>query len=150
MRGVIMVKHPVWLWIDPTRNCNLACKLCYTKLSHNKDVMEPDTLETILDNLLSETSIQVKMIHLNWRGEPLMNRKFHQLLDIVLQREIGVPIHWHTNGMLLTPNRVEELLRLRGDYTVYVSIDGGNTESHDKNRGDGSFEASITGLQRLL
>ena len=62
---------PVWLWLDPTTRCNLACRLCYTKLSHGKDDMTPKDLRRMLCDLRDSASVDVQTIHLNWRGEPL-------------------------------------------------------------------------------
>ena len=31
----------LWLWIDPTRRCNLKCALCYTKASHAASDLTP-------------------------------------------------------------------------------------------------------------
>ena len=74
--------HPVWLWIDPTNRCNLACTLCYTKFSHGRQDMDPARLEDVLSRMVAAPSIEVKGIHLNWRGEPLMHPRFAQLLEI--------------------------------------------------------------------
>ncbi|WP_145736663.1 radical SAM protein [Nitrospirillum pindoramense] len=142
--------HPIWLWLDPTSRCNLSCRLCYTKQSHGKLDLEPDDLEAVLVKLATSSSVEVKGIHLNWRGEPLMNPRFHELLAMTRRLLPDAPLQWHTNGTLLTPKRVSEILSVPFPHTIYVSLDGGNQASHDLNRGEGTFQKTIRGLRTLL
>ncbi|MDG3438998.1 radical SAM protein [Nitrospirillum amazonense] len=142
--------HPIWLWLDPTSRCNLSCRLCYTKQSHGKLDLEPDDLEQVLIKLATSPTMEVKGIHLNWRGEPLMNPRFAELLAMTRRLLPHSPLQWHTNGTLLTPKRVREILAVPYSHTIYVSIDGGNQASHDLNRGEGSFQKTIKGLRALL
>ncbi|MBL6431274.1 MAG: radical SAM protein [Alphaproteobacteria bacterium] len=141
---------PVWLWLDPTTRCNLACRLCYTKLSHGKDDMTPEDLRSMLCDLRDSASVDVQTIHLNWRGEPLMNPRFAELLATVGEVMPAMPLQWHTNGTMLTEKRVEEIVSVDFDHKIFVSLDGGNRLSHDLNRGEGNFEKSLRGLEILL
>ncbi len=141
---------PVWLWLDPTSRCNLACRLCYTKASHGGDDMRPDDLSTMLTKLRDSASVDVQSIHLNWRGEPLMNPRFNELLQTAADVMPEVKLQWHTNGTMLTEKRVQELMAVRFAHKIFVSLDGGNRYSHDLNRGEGNFEKSLLGLERLL
>ena len=141
---------PVWLWLDPTTRCNLACRLCYTKLSHGKDDMTPKDLRRMLCDLRDSASVDVQTIHLNWRGEPLMNPRFAELLATVGEVMPTIPLQWHTNGTMLTEKRVEEIVSVDFDHKIFVSLDGGNRLSHDLNRGEGNFEKSLRGLEILL
>lgn len=140
---------PIWLWIDPTRRCNLKCALCYTRASHADFDLEEEDLATILENIRSESRLAVTLVHLNWRGEPLMNPRFAHLLQMTLSSFPGIPCHWHTNGALLSPSIADELCTT-DPHLIYVSIDGGNQQSHDRNRGPGSFEAALRGCENLL
>jgi len=143
-------KSPIWLWLDPTTRCNLACRLCYTKLSHGTDDMTPDNLRTMLEDLDGSEAVEVQTIHLNWRGEPLMNPRFHELLQVVSDVMPDVKLQWHTNGTMLTDKRVAQLMDVRFAHKIFVSLDGGNRYSHDLNRGEGNFDKSMLGLERLL
>lgn len=47
---------------------------------------------------------------------------------------------------MLLGNRVaESLCRIRQPYHVYLSIDGGNEQAHDSNRGKDSFRRAVRG-----
>jgi MoaA/NifB/PqqE/SkfB family radical SAM enzyme len=145
-----VIASPVWLWLDPTTRCNLACRLCYTKLSHGKDDMKPNDLRVMLTGLRDSKSVAVQSIHLNWRGEPLMNPRFSELLTTVAEVMPDAKLQWHTNGTMLTEKRVRDILSVRFGHTIFVSLDGGNKYSHDLNRGEGNFEKTLAGLERLL
>jgi sulfatase maturation enzyme AslB (radical SAM superfamily) len=140
---------PLWIWLDPTRRCNLACEFCYTKHSHARDDMSPETLNRILDQL-EPVKKSIRVVHLNWRGEPLMNARFEELLQLYFERWPEVPMHWHTNGILLTPRRAERLVGASRPHTLFVSIDGGTEAAHERNRGVGSFRPALKGLRNLI
>lgn len=141
---------PIWIWIDPTRKCNLSCKLCYTKLSHASLDLESDSLTTILDSISNSNLIEPQELTFNWRGEPLMNRQLHVLLRQISSSRLTCPVQFHTNAMLITDRRATELIEAYENLTIYVSIDGGTEESHDRNRGKGTFMQSIKGVENLL
>lgn len=150
IRPTLDVPMPVWLWLDPTTRCNLSCRLCYTKQSHGKLDLDPEDLLFVLSRIAASPDIEVKTIHLNWRGEPLMNGRFSELLAVVRDTMPDVYLQWHTNGTLLTKKRVQQIMDVGYKHKIFVSIDGGNEHSHDTNRGEGTFRRSIAGLRNLL
>lgn len=143
-------KHKIWLWVDPTRRCNLSCKLCYTKLSHAQEDLSPEDFEIILDNVESDPSLEINLVHLNWRGEPLLNPRFTELLDVLGSRPRPLPAHWHTNGTVIHPKLASAIVAHSGPQMIYISIDGGTEALHDANRGRGTFRSSIAGAWTLL
>lgn len=140
----------VWLWIDPTRKCNLKCALCYTSASHGASDLDMLKLKGIIANIRSEPRIQVAELTFNWRGEPLMNRAFPELLGYLTSADLGFPIQFHTNAMILTPRIAKRVVDAASGCTIYLSIDGGTKESHESNRGVGTFDRAIAGSWNLL
>lgn len=143
-------RTPIWIWLDPTRRCNISCALCYTKQAHDSQDLTEHTLARILEQVTNSSLIEPQELTFNWRGEPLMNRRFHLLLKQISESALNCPIQFHTNAMLLTPSRASELVECADRVTIYVSIDGGSAVSHDRNRGHGSFELSLQGAENLL
>lgn len=143
-------RQPVWLWLDPTTRCNLECRLCYTKQSHGKLDMHPDELGAALRKLVASPAVAVQTIHLKWRGEPLMNPRFEELLAVTREVLPDVKLQWHTNGTMLTRKRVRSILAVPVRHKIFVSLDGGTALSHDLNRGTGTFEKTLRGLETLL
>lgn len=143
---------PLWLWIDPTRRCNLACRLCYTKTSHADVDLEPAALEAMLARLGALETHRLQRLHLNWRGEPLMNPRFPVLWRMAA--EYCQDLCWlevHSNGTLMTEAAAQAFVHAGGpNQLVYVSIDGGRRDLHDKNRGPGTYDGAMRGLRTLL
>jgi sulfatase maturation enzyme AslB (radical SAM superfamily) len=143
-------KKSVWLWIDPTRRCNLQCALCYTRESHADEDLSIDDFAVMLDRLLGDPGIEIEHVTFNWRGEPLMNKQFVPMMAMLAAAKRSFPVQFHTNAMLLTPKLCERLLEIEQDYTICVSIDGGSRASHDKNRGAGTYDKALRGAHNLL
>ena len=140
----------LWLWLDPSQACNIACALCYTRESHARRFLDEDTLHRVIANLRAVPGLRVHEITFNWRGEPLMNKRFPELLRIVCDGFPGTRVQFHTNAMLITRDVARRLVDVGREYFVYLSIDGGHRRAHDGNRGEGSFDKAVRGGHRLL
>jgi MoaA/NifB/PqqE/SkfB family radical SAM enzyme len=92
----------------------------------------------------------IRVVHLNWRGEPLMNPYFEDLLRFYGDDWSATPMHWHTNGLLLTRKRAEQIVAASPPHRLFVSIDGGTRESHERNRGPDTFRPALAGLRNLM
>lgn len=140
----------LWLWLDPSQACNIACALCYTRESHTRSFLDEGTLQHVISNLQSVPGLRVHEITFNWRGEPLMNKRFPELLQIVCDGFHGARVQFHTNAMLINRRVAERLIAVNREYFVYLSVDGGNRRTHDTNRGAGTFDKAVRGGHRLL
>lgn len=150
MRGFVENKTKLWVWIDVTSRCNLSCSLCYTKKSHSSSNLQPEQLKLIYEKLSFSSLIEIQVLHLNWRGEPMMNPKLPELLAITKDQMGHLPMHWHTNGTLMTKEKAREIIEVSHPHKIYFSIDGGSQISHDLNRGEGTFNLAKKGLKNIL
>lgn len=140
----------VWIWMDVSASCNLSCRDCYTKHVHAPVLQTVEGFEQILKRLIS-APIRIEKLHLNWRGEPLTNKRFPELLDIRQAVAPDVPVEFHTNGLLLSDDLCTAITeRSIADDLIYVSIDGGGPLLHEANRGHGTWTPTLAGLRRLL
>jgi MoaA/NifB/PqqE/SkfB family radical SAM enzyme len=112
--------------------------------------MTADVLRRALSNIMSCEELQVQEITFNWRGEPLMNKQFVELLEILLVEVGDIPVQFHTNAMLISPRIAEELVSRVGAATIYLSIDGGSKLSHEHNRGGDTFDRAVQGGWNLI
>ena len=127
-----------------THRCNLRCSHCYqddySAFSSRK------SLEAVLNQysrLLEEYGFKG---YLNITGgEPLAHPDLFWLLEEAGNRGITTAVL--TNGTLIGRREAAELKRLDVDY-VQVSLDG-LRETHDKIRGEGSFDLAIRGIREL-
>ena len=142
--------HPLWIWIDPTRECGLKCRFCYTKRSHGSEHLSVEKLRRYLDVLLAARGVVLQKLNFNWRGDPLMNPAFLELLEEMEARNLPFPVEFHTNGTTLDHRTATSLVATLNQIQVFVSIDGGNEPSHDFNRGAGTYRKALAGLARLL
>lgn len=143
-------KEKVWVWMDISATCNLACRDCYTKHTHKPSLITPENFRLIL-NKLGSAGIAIQKLHLNWRGEPLTNKNLPELLHATKEILPKVPLEFHTNGLLLTKEKSTALLEhLNPTDLVYVSIDGGNAQAHEANRGKNTWRPTLQGLNYLL
>jgi radical SAM protein with 4Fe4S-binding SPASM domain len=141
---------PVWLWIDPTRACNLKCKFCYAVPSHRDEHLSPERLRFFLRRLFEDEQFVVQKLHLNWRGDPSMNPQLPALLAEVESIAPDFPWELHTNGILIDLKFATQITSVLKTGQIFVSVDGGTAQSHDANRGEGSFRKALAGLRCLL
>ena len=142
----------MWLWVDPTRRCNISCRLCYARPGQAPQDLSPQVFATLLDRIEGSSEHRICELTLNWRGEPLMNPAFEDLLHILRARGVTYPVQFHTNCTLLTPGRARKLIQAIGTMPsrIYLSLDGGSRASHDANRGVGTFQRAVTGALSLV
>ena len=140
----------VWVWMDVSGTCNLACRDCYTKQAHQNTLMSQVQFRHVLDKL-SSGPISVAKLHLNWRGEPLTNKRLPEFLQGRLDVLPLAPLEMHTNGILLNARMSKQIVaHSRSEDMFYVSIDGGNPVAHEANRGTDTWEPALRGLETLL
>jgi radical SAM protein with 4Fe4S-binding SPASM domain len=127
-------------FIHITENCNLNCKHCYAmKMSQN--AIELTGIEII--NLLNKFyAAGGKSITLSG-GEPLMRSDLKSILNI----SRNVDLQLLSNGTLINDDFVDFISEL--NISIQVSIDGSNEAIHDRNRGTGSFNAAMAGIEKL-
>lgn len=140
----------VWVWMDVSASCNLSCRDCYTKTAHEPILLSMEALARILTRF-SRPDIDVRKLHLNWRGEPLINKRLTAMLQMKRALLGKVPLEFHTHGGLVTTSLAIEIVgALSDEDRVYVSVDGGWPEKHEANRGPGSWANAMRGLSMLL
>ncbi len=116
--------HPILAQIVPIRRCNLDCGYCneYDKTS------DPVPLTTMLGRIDRLADLGTTIITLSG-GEPTL----HPDLDAIIARirERGAIATLITNGLLLTPERIERLNRAGLDY-LQISIDNARPDEISK------------------
>lgn len=133
--------HSRVVQVHPTLRCNLACSHCYS--SSGPDAtheLPPEDLIAMLARLRAEGYGVVSFSG----GEPLVYRGFDQVAHAA--SELGYRVNLITNGLLLSPARLDELAGVLS--RVGVSVDG--TEPiHDRLRGAGTFARTIRRIAHL-
>jgi AdoMet-dependent heme synthase len=149
-----LISEPNWLpaynfsapdkvFFEVTRACNIRCSHCFNdsghklvnELSHNQRL---DVIQDLRDSGVQEIRFT--------GGEPLALAGIHDIIRRAAT--LGLRISIGTNAMLVSRAEAQKLAEA-GLHTAIVSFDG--TEPvHDKIRGEGSFAASMTGINHLM
>lgn len=139
-----LLYNPLVIQLDITTKCNLACPNCpRTVLSEDdrdKD-MSLDSFQKISPFLSS-----VKDLCLFGVGEPLMSSLFWPVLKLMYERRI--PVHFQTNGLLLTEADIIKLveLKVRG---IIFSIDAVEEEIFKKIRSGGELSKVVENIKLI-
>jgi len=79
-------------------------------------------------------------------GEPLLRQDIFNLASYAVSR--GLRVSLASNGTLLT-SEVADRIAASGIGRVSISLDGASPKVHDENRGTGSFQAAMKGIENL-
>lgn len=147
-RAVVALERLETLWLNTGTLCNLACASCYIESSPTNDALAYLSLEEVvrfLDQLAAPIEIGFT------GGEPFMNPAIMPMLQAALER--GHRVLVLTNAMRPMRRHETALLALRQRFgsalTLRVSIDHYTPEVHEAERGPGSWQPMIEGLQWL-
>ena len=138
------------LWINTGTLCNLACKTCYIESSPTNDALVYLTL-TEVDAYLDEAeALGTREIGFTG-GEPFMNRDMVAMMRSALGR--GFEVLVLTNAMRPMRRFEDQLKAIMLDHgdrlTMRVSLDHYTKAVHVAERGPGTWDKAVDGLQWL-
>ncbi len=143
-----MVKEaePYMCWYDVTEKCDLGCKLCFAASTNEPLEDELTTTEAhwLLDNIAQAGTRAIAFAG----GEPTLREDLPDLIRYAV-REKQMFVAINTNGQLLADRKYVAALAQAGMQRVKVSVDG-LQQSHDWNRGSGTFEKCIQALENCV
>lgn len=126
--------------LNVTFRCNMRCGYCYGQYFNRKD--RDFTTEELLGLIDDLGRMGTRSITLGG-GEPLIRDDIGQIIERVKSR--GIECGFNTNGVLI-PKKIDALKKAD---MICVSIDGPK-EMNDANRGEGSFEKIMAGIDTAL
>lgn len=138
---------PYAVYIDPTNLCNFRCPFCPTgnsqllkRARRPKGIMDFSLFRRIIQDLaemVDNTGQTLTRLHLYKDGEPLLNRRLPAMIALAKKAGISGSVETTTNGALLTPKVVSDILdsgldviRVSVEHTeddVYASFSRGKT-----------------------
>jgi AdoMet-dependent heme synthase len=130
---------------ETTTGCNLACIHC-RRLEVSRELSKLDlNTEQAMDLVRSLTDLGRPILVFSG-GEPLMRP---DVFDLAVEAQrLGIPTALATNGTIVD-DAVARDVSNSGFRRVSISFDGPDAETHDRFRGDGAFDASISGFRAL-
>lgn len=142
------------LWFNTGTLCNIECVNCYIESSPTNDRLVYLTQADILPYLdeldaAGETGVEIGLTG----GEPFMAPEILAIIQTCLARGHRVLVLTNAMKPMMRPRIKAGLSELRAEYedrlTLRVSLDHYTAEKHDEERGHGSFDATMTGLEWL-
>lgn len=146
-RAYVALERLETLWINTGTLCNLACKTCYIESSPTNDALvylTPTEVDAYLDEAEALGAREIGFTG----GEPFMNRGIIAMLRSALER--GFEVLVLTNAMR-PMRRFEEALKAlpREGLTMRVSLDHHTQAVHEAERGPGTWNKALDGMQWL-
>jgi len=126
--------------------CNQSCVHCHVNASPQRtEMMQEQTIDLVIQVLQAR---EVKTLDLTG-GAPELNSHFRRL--VVAARQLGVRVMDRCNLTILSEPGQEDLAEFLAEHRVEVvaSLPCYSLENVDRQRGDGVFDRSIAGLQKL-
>lgn len=129
---------PQKLFLDLTTRCNLNCRHCQPH--HNKEI---SALRNREENYTPMSRYKplldaAKEVYLNISGEPLMTKKFWEVLDYIDESANDLFLSATTNGLLLDEKAAERIVNSKFK-SLYISMDAATNKTYQRLRG-GDFE----------
>jgi len=135
---------PPRLWVYSNFHCNLACGYCVVASSPRARRREigAGRFRALVDEAVDEGFTELYVTG----GEPFVHPHMVEMLEYASDRIDTVVL---TNAMLFEGRRGRELGRLAGRerLTLQSSIDGARAATHDRWRGEGSWERAMAGIR---
>lgn len=129
LQDVIPLGSPFVVYVDPSSACNFRCKFCPTgerdeigKTSRWTGMMGLDIFKKSVDDL-AEFNTPIKTLKLYKDGEPLLNKKFAEMVAYAKSSGYANCIETTTNGSLLTPETTDQIINAGLD-RVNISVYG--------------------------
>ena len=153
-RAQVALTNPQTLWFNTGTLCNITCVNCYIESSPTNDALVYLSLADVEGYLDQLETRQWGVREIAFTGgEPFMNPEIISLLDAALSR--GYEVLVLTNAMLpMMRKRVQAGLldlntRFPSKLTLRISLDHHSAALHDAERGKGSFQRSLKGMEWL-
>gem|GEM_PF-619792 len=132
-----------------TNQCNLSCRHCWPDSGPKGNAPVAPT-ETIL-RLISEFAGIGTERFIITGGEPLTHPGWREILSAACTLPGVREVRLQTNAILLTPDHVTFFSELKGAaFIIQTSLEGAQAAAHDQIRGNGSFDQTWRGLNRLI
>lgn len=130
--------------------CNLRCSHCYQEGYESRELDESQLLDIakIMEQTLKKWKRSGRVSLTG--GEPFLRKDLLMLLMNFFENSdtfywIGIL----SNGTLVDEEIVSRMKRISKLKEIQISLDGASAQSHDRQRGDGSFEKAVQALKLL-
>lgn len=138
-------EHPKTVAIETTNRCNASCSFCpNSRLSRDRLTMNDELFEKIIEDC---TVFKPHTIEPFLNGEPLMDRKIFDRMELIKRKLPETKIKIYTNGNLLSPDKIDKLAEIELD-ELFISLNTINRSKYKETMGL-DLETTIKNLDYL-
>lgn len=141
------------LQLEPTSYCNLKCPACPVTHFHTNPAFPADRANILpLEVMLSVVEQLPDLEHILFYdyGEPFLHKDAIPFLRTVRRQRPGILVHTSTNGLALTPHKIEALASEVLVDLIVFSIDGAREDSYRRYRVNGQLKRALANLEALV
>jgi uncharacterized Fe-S cluster-containing radical SAM superfamily protein len=154
VRASVKLDRLETLWFNTGTQCNIECVNCYIQSSPTNDRLSYLTLDEVRKLLDEVASLQLATREIAFTGgEPFMNPHFMDMVYLALSRGFEVLVLTNAMQPLQRPKVQKDLLAAAAKFghhlTIRVSLDHYLKDQHETERGVGSYEVTLTGIDWL-
>ncbi len=154
LRAFVPLRKLETLWINTGTLCNIECANCYILSSPTNDSLSYISLSEVTAYLDEIETEKLGTTEIGFTGgEPFMNPDFPAILEETLSRGFKTLVLTNAMKPLQRPGIKQALLDLLKSHedrlTLRVSLDHYTRNCHDKERGTGSYDKALEGLDWL-
>ncbi|MEM7439023.1 MAG: radical SAM protein [Pseudomonadota bacterium] len=153
-RAAVPLAGATTLWFNTGTLCNIECLNCYIESSPKNDRLVYITVDEVVDYLdqIKERDWPTTEIAFTG-GEPYMNPQMNAITEACLERGFDVLVLTNAMRPMMRAKVQDGLLKIRDAYpgklTLRISVDHYLAERHDEERGKGSFNVALKGMEWL-
>ncbi len=153
-RASVSLSDPQTLWFNTGTLCNIECPSCYIASSPTNDALVYLTLADMRPYLdqITQRGWPIREIAFTG-GEPFMNNDIIDMAEAALTSGYEVLILTNAMRPMMRPAMQAGLQTLQAQYgaklTLRVSLDHFEPARHDAERGTGSFDLTLKGMEWL-
>jgi hypothetical protein len=153
-RATVALNNPQTLWFNTGTLCNIECVNCYIASSPTNDALVYITADEVGDYLDQIETRKWPVTEIAFTGgEPFMNPEMIDMTERALARGYDVLILTNAMRPMMRKPVQDGLVRLNSAYpgklTLRISVDHYRADLHDAERGNGSLQKTITGMNWL-
>ena len=142
-----MTDLPTFVQIEPVGQCNLSCLMCPVHLRTDRpsdggpSFMPLDRFVSLLDQFPD-----LKELHLQGLGEPMMHPRFFEMVSVATER--GIAVSCNSNFTLVNDARAERCVT-SGLQTLNLSLDAARADTYEAIRTGAKFDRVLANIRRL-
>ena len=137
LETIIPLETPLELQLAVASACNFRCTYCpcsnsdlLKKNKVKKGIMNFELYKKIIDDL-DEFPQKIKTLRLVKEGEPLLNKRFADMVRYAKKKQPLVKVDTTTNATMLTPEFSDDIIDSGLD-KIFISLQGINTETYKR------------------